>query len=112
KGDLTARGNFATIKEGIIVDRRAGRIETEENRRIIRYLSERIKKIDDVDIILQSGKEHRFAVIFRGDGLSDRLTDADPHESGSPQTLAKAKDSTAEKAENIVNKFIALATDL
>lgn len=112
KGDLTARGNFALMKNGIIIDRRAGRLDTEENKKLIKYLSDRINSIDDIEIILQSGKEHRFAVIFRGPGLSDKLTDADPHESGQPQTLAKAKDESAKKAEMVVNKFILLASDI
>jgi len=109
-GDLTARGNFATLSAGIITDRRAGRISNEENARIMGYLKEKVKRIEDVEIILQSGAEHRFAVIFRGEALSDKLTDADPHESGRPPVKAHPLEPGAEKSARIVNRFIEEAT--
>ena len=49
KDALTARGNFATIDEnGIIVDRRAGRIPTEKNREICQFLQNEIKEVGGV----------------------------------------------------------------
>src|SRR4030066_1218496 len=49
KDDLTARGNFATIDEkGVIVDRRAGRIPTEKNREVCKFLGNEIKEVDGV----------------------------------------------------------------
>jgi 2,3-bisphosphoglycerate-independent phosphoglycerate mutase len=44
KDDVAARGNFATVDEsGVIVDRRAGRISTEKNQEICRFLRNEIK---------------------------------------------------------------------
>src|SRR4030042_1218938 len=38
RNDLVARGNFATVRGGLVVDRRAGRIPTEENVRVWEFL--------------------------------------------------------------------------
>jgi len=106
KKDVVARGNFATIKDGIIVDRRAGRPASEESKKIVEILSENIKKIEDVDITFYPGKEHRFVVKFTGEGLFDEVTDADPQREGSPMEWAKATNSDSEKMADIVNKLI------
>lgn len=107
--DISVRGNFATIKEGLITNRRAGRISTEENEKIINILSENIKNIDGTDIILKSGKEHRFVALFRGQGLEDNLSDADPQKENLPPVWTKALDKKSERTAEIINKFIKLA---
>ncbi len=112
KGDLTCRGNYATLKDGIIVDRRAGRIPTELNKKLTAKLSREIKEIDGVSVYLYPGMEHRFVAVFRGEGLSDKLTDADPQKNGLPPQRAKALSPEAEKAQNVVNKFIEMATEV
>lgn len=110
KNDVAARGNFATInKEGVITDRRAGRIPTSKNREICEFLSSKIKKIDDVDVIIRSGKEHRFVVVFRGEGLSDSVTDTDPQQTGLKPIKCKSEDKSSEKTAKIVNRFVAEA---
>ena len=62
--DLAIRGNFASVeyknKKLIVTDRRAGRIITEENNRIVKKLSQNIKIIDKYKIFFKSGLEHRF----------------------------------------------------
>src|SRR4030042_1885015 len=79
KEDLTARGNFATIdNQGVIVDRRAGRISTEKNQEICRFLQNELREVDGVQIAVYPGKEHRFVILFRGKELRDDLTAADP----------------------------------
>lgn len=106
KRDVTVRGNFATLENGRIVDRRAGRIPTEKNREIVSYLNERIRKIGDVDIRLYSGEEHRFVLVMSGNDLSDSLSDADPEIVGQPIKYAEPKSEGARKTAEVVNQFI------
>ncbi|MDD5065672.1 MAG: 2,3-bisphosphoglycerate-independent phosphoglycerate mutase [bacterium] len=105
--DLAARANFATKDgNGLITDRRAGRIPTEKNQELCARLQEEIKKIDDVEIIIKHGKEHRFVVLFRGEGLHDGLTDADPQKEGSKVKYTEPLVPEAKKSAVIINKFI------
>jgi 2,3-bisphosphoglycerate-independent phosphoglycerate mutase len=106
RNDLVARGNFATCKDGIITDRRAGRIPTEENVRICEKLNAGLPKRPDVEVRTFPGKEHRFVARFTAEGLSDALTDADPQKEGQAPIPAKALAPEAEKAAAIVNRFI------
>jgi len=78
KNDMVARGNFATLKGDLIVDRRAGRISTEKNQALCKKLNETVKEISHTKISFFTGKEHRFVIKFTSKGLSDRLSDADP----------------------------------
>ena len=103
---VAVRGNFATLENGLISDRRAGRIASEKNREIIAYLREKIKKIEDIEIGLYPGEEHRFVLVLTGEALSDQLTDADPEATGRPILYAKAKSDKAAKTARIVNLFI------
>jgi len=104
--DVVARANFATIKDGIIVDRRAGRPSTEESKKVVELLSEKIKQIDDVKITFYPGKEHRFVVKFSGEGLFDEVSDADPQKEGLPMEWPKSLNPDSEKMANIANKLL------
>ncbi|MDA3792768.1 MAG: 2,3-bisphosphoglycerate-independent phosphoglycerate mutase [Elusimicrobia bacterium] len=104
---LAARANFATRnKDGIILDRRAGRIPTEENERLCKIINKNIDKIDDVKIEVYPGKEHRFVVVFTGENLHDGLLDADPEEVNKKEKLVQNTDEKSSKAADIANKFI------
>ncbi|MFA5645299.1 MAG: 2,3-bisphosphoglycerate-independent phosphoglycerate mutase [Candidatus Ratteibacteria bacterium] len=83
KDDLAIRGNFATIDEkGIVIDRRAGRIPTEENAALIKIISQKIGKIEGIEISLRTVKEHRCAIVLKGPGLSPEVTENDPQKEG------------------------------
>ncbi len=111
-GDIAIRGNFATIRDGKIVDRRAGRISTEENRRLISILKDRIKKVEDVDVIWESGLEHRFALILRGEGLGDMVNDTDPQKEGLPPLPPEGKDGPSRKTARILRQIVDKAADI
>ncbi|MGD1008612.1 MAG: 2,3-bisphosphoglycerate-independent phosphoglycerate mutase [Candidatus Aminicenantales bacterium] len=111
RNDLVARGNFATLKAGLIADRRAGRIPTEENVRICAYLNAHLPKRDGVKAEVFPGKEHRFVARFTAEALSDALTDADPQKEGKPRLPATPVVPEAAKAAAFVNRFLDDLTD-
>jgi len=109
--DVAVRGNFATLKDGLIIDRRAGRIPSAKNKEIIAYLGERIKEIENVQIHLYSGEEHRFVVKLSGEGLSDHVSDADSEVNGKPISYTQATSTEGEKTSRILNIFIDRLTE-
>jgi 2,3-bisphosphoglycerate-independent phosphoglycerate mutase len=106
-GDVCARANFATLNaQGIVTDRRAGRIPTETCEKLVALLSAKIQKIGDTEILIRAGKEHRFVVVFRGPGLEGPLTDADPNREGLPIPGVKPRDPQS-AGQNKMAKLIA-----
>ncbi len=76
QGDVAFRGNWATLDEnGIIVDRRAGRIRdgTAELASSLNGM-----KIEDVRVNVASGTEHRVALVFSGPGMLACVSGSDP----------------------------------
>src|SRR4030042_3421534 len=113
KDDLTARGNFATIDEkGVIVDRRAGRISTEKNQEICRFLQNEVREVDGVQIAVYPGKEHRFVILFRGKELRDDLIDAHPQKDGLKAKGTEGVTREARKKADVVNRYLRKATEV
>ncbi|MFH0795663.1 MAG: 2,3-bisphosphoglycerate-independent phosphoglycerate mutase [Candidatus Omnitrophota bacterium] len=108
--DLATRGNFATIENGLIRDRRAGRISTEENQRLCAKLSAAIPEIDGVKTIIRTVKEHRFVVVFRGKGLAEGLSENDPGKEGLPPLKIEPLKPESRLSAEIVNKFVEQAS--
>jgi len=110
--DMVARGNFATLKGDMIVDRRAGRISTEKNRSLCEKLNNSIKEVENTKVTFYTGKEHRFVVKFTAEGLSDKLSDADPQKENKPKVYPKPISSEAKNTAEIVNKVMDKVTDV
>jgi len=107
KEDLTARGNFATIDgNGIIVDRRAGRIPTEKNKEVCQFLQSKIREVNGIKVAIYPGKEHRFVIVFQGEGLKDDLTDADPQKDGFKSKGTEGLSKEARRTAEIVNLYL------
>lgn len=105
--DLAVRGNFATVdSDGNITDRRAGRISTEENERVCSRLREQIR-LEGIEVFIETVKEHRLLVVFRGEGLCGDIEDTDPQVTGVPPLPARATTREAEGTAQIVNEFVA-----
>jgi 2,3-bisphosphoglycerate-independent phosphoglycerate mutase len=109
EGDVAFRANFATLKSGKIVDRRAGRIDSESAKSLSRLVSMRV---EDVDIIFRSTVEHRGALVLRGPGLSHCISETDPHAKIEP-ILCHPEDESreAQKTARIINKFTQIVSE-
>jgi 2,3-bisphosphoglycerate-independent phosphoglycerate mutase len=112
--DIAIRGNYATVEyvdgKPVVRDRRAGRIATEENRRITQRIKESIKEIDGVEVIIEPGMEHRFALVLRfphplPEG-SDQIKDTDPQKEGKEPLKPIALNANAQRVAEVVEKFV------
>jgi 2,3-bisphosphoglycerate-independent phosphoglycerate mutase len=109
--DVAARGNFCTLDAaGNISDRRAGRISSEESAPLAIRL--RQVKIPGVDVFVEPVKEHRFVVVFRGEGLGGRVLDTDPQATGVPPLAPKHADDDSRRTAQVAAEFIAQAQKL
>ena len=112
--DVAARGNFCTLDAaGLIADRRAGRIASEESFKVVERLQ--AVKIPGVETFVRPVKEHRFVVVFRGQGLDGGVADTDPQAVGvaplDPQPVVSAAARTAEVAKEFVRQARAILAD-
>ena len=95
---LWRAGNFATVdRDGLLLDRRAGRIPTAAGERICALLARRIEAAggvlgDGVRIEVHPGEAYRFVLLFRAaEGtppLDAGLPDTDPQRLGVPPLAA------------------------
>jgi len=111
KGDIALRANIATVdQKGIIVDRRAGRIES---------VQKFVKKLDGIKIngtriFVKAGTGYRAVVVVRGKGLSEKVTQNDPKKIGVKPLKFMAENSSgnAERTAGILNAFTERAHEI
>lgn len=104
-GDVAARGNFCTIdSDGLITDRRAGRIATETNVKLCEKL--RTIKVPGVEVFVDPVKEHRLLVVLRGEGLSGDIEDTDPQAVGKTPLDPVARSQAAERTAGLFKQFL------
>ncbi|MFQ6051418.1 MAG: 2,3-bisphosphoglycerate-independent phosphoglycerate mutase [Candidatus Hydrothermarchaeota archaeon] len=104
EGDVAFRCNLATVDEKLnVVDRRAGRIK--DGKKIVEEIDG--MEINGVEIILKSTTEHRCSLVLRGENLSNKISDVDPH-SETKIWKSKALENTheARRTADIINKLV------
>ena len=81
KGDVAARGNFCLLGEdGKIIDRRAGRITTEECVELVELLKQ--IEIPGFGIEIHPVMDYRFVLVFKGETSSPDVSETDPQITG------------------------------
>jgi 2,3-bisphosphoglycerate-independent phosphoglycerate mutase len=105
EGDVALRGNLGTVDDNLIItDRRAGRILD---------VSELVKDLDGLEMegvkfLVRPGTAHRAGIIMRGERLSNKITDADPHEPGEKVRTVEPRDGSpeAKRTAEVLNKYL------
>jgi 2,3-bisphosphoglycerate-independent phosphoglycerate mutase len=114
--DVAIRCNFCTLDAaGNITNRRGGsgptdRLSNEEMIPRVEKLGE--VKIPGVEIFVEPVREHRFVVVFRGEGLGGNVADTDPQKTGVPPLDPQADDYDSQRTAEIARKLIAQARKL
>jgi len=112
--DVAARGNFCTVDaNGLITDRRAGRIPTETCRELVALLRE--IKLPGIETTVEAVKEYRFVLVLRptaGQTLHANILDTDPQQLGVPPLPARAQDQASQPTAALVNDWIAAAREI
>lgn len=111
-GDVAARFNFCTVDgEGRITDRRAGRLPTPENQRLVAVLRT-IPSPPGVEVFVETEAEHRGVLVLRGEGLGHRVGDTDPQQVGVTPLRPTAGNRESERTAAVVAEFLAQAGQL
>jgi len=107
RGDLAARLNLATLdSQGRILDRRAGRPNDSEGRRVVDLVRQKLRPPDGVQVFIEHEKEHRAVLILRGADLGAGLTDTDPQETGVEPLPVQATGSDSERSAALMQDVL------
>ncbi len=115
-GDVAVRGNFATADaDGNLTDRRAGRIPTEEGRRVCAKLRAALAELEDPGVEIHLGEAYRFVLLLRGERLSAAVADTDPQRTGVPplplRAVEPAGEATIERLRPALERMTAAIAD-
>ncbi len=112
--DVAARGNFCTVDEqGRITDRRAGRIASELNEKLVALL--RAIELPGIQTFVETVKDYRFVLVLRptaGQTLYANVLDTDPQQLGVPPLPARAQDEASGPTAELLNRWIAAARNI
>ena len=110
-GDVAIRCNFCTIDDrDRITDRRAGRISSQESAPLA--ISLRKIQIPGIEIFVEPVKEHRFVVVFRGEGLGGHVADTDPQMTGVKALEPVAQNPQSQKTAEVAKEFLRQAKSI
>lgn len=112
--DIAVRGNFAQLQLDasntlVIEDRRANALTDADGERLSQRLSAGWRELAaslGVEVFVLPGRQHRFAIIVRGQGLAAGVTDADPLKSGLEQPRVEPLVAEAARTAQVLNALI------
>lgn len=105
-GEVAVRGNFCTLAEdGTVLDRRAGRISTDECRRLVEKLRAAVR-VEGVELTFEPVRDYRMVVRMRGEGLGDHVNDTDPLEIGLKTVHPQGEDEPSQRTARFAAELL------
>ncbi len=98
------------MQNGLITDRRAGRIDSQQSFPLAQRLDG--IELDGAEVFVRPVKEHRFVVVFRAAGLGGHVNDTDPQATGVTPLEPKGQDPPGQKTAQLAQQFVARAREL
>ncbi len=111
-GDVAIRGNLCTVDgQGVVTDRRAGRIPTDEARPVLELLDG--IRVGGAQAFVRPVKEHRFLLVLRPEEETGAdIEDTDPGVTGVPPLHVVAASPGSEPAARIAREWLAQAASV
>ena len=108
--DVAARGNLCTVDaDGLLVDRRAGRIPTADSAALVRKLD--AIRVSGAEVAAYSVRDHRFVLTLSGPGLGADVSETDPQAEGVAPLDAAAVSAGSAATAAAANEFAAKARE-
>jgi len=112
--DICIRANYAKVEEIdgklIVLDRRAGRLSTEENKKLTEKITKKIKEINGVKIFMKSGIEYRLAILLRFNEKVNEdmcnILETDPQNEGKEVISPEPLNEKAKIVSEILKEFL------
>lgn len=110
-GDVAVRGNLCTVDgEGIVTDRRAGRIATEEAAPVLDLLDG--IHVSGAQTFVRPVKEHRFLLVLRPEEATEAdIADTDPGVTGVSPLDVVAGSPSSDFAARVTREWLALVPE-
>ena len=114
KNDICIRANYAKVEEKdgklIVNDRRAGRLSTEENKKLTEKITKEIEEINGVKIFMKSGIEYRLAILLRFNEKVNEdmcnILETDPQNEGKEVISPEPLSEKAKIVSEILKEFL------
>ncbi len=106
-GDVAIRGNLCTVDDqGIVTDRRAGRIPSDEAQPVLELLDG--IRIAGAQAFVRPVKEHRFLLVLRPEDATEAgIADTDPGVTGTAPLDVVASSPASEPAARVARDWLA-----
>ena len=105
--DVCIRVNFCTLDAASkITDRRAGRISSEENKRVLQIVRQKLRPPEGIQVFLETVSEHRALMVLRSDELDDDVADTDPQALDVAPLPAKTHQGVDSFTSKVVNDLL------